>query len=66
MRFSIYATETNLGSLITNVRFRVHETVGQMERIKDDCSVTLEGRYEFEDEALLEIVESIYREEMGL
>lgn len=65
MRFEIYAVEQNLGTLLTAVRFRVYENVGDLERVKDDCRITVEGRYEFDDEDLQASVETIYRQSMG-
>lgn len=61
----IYAVEQNLGTLITRVRFRVYETIGELTRVKDDCMVSLEGRHEMDDEDLPGIIESKYNEAMG-
>jgi hypothetical protein len=44
----------------------VFETVGEIERVKDDCAVMFEGRYDFDDENLLAMCEVAYREAMGL
>jgi hypothetical protein len=66
MNFVIYAIENNYGSLITRVRFRVIETIGTMERVKDDCAIELEGRWDFENEELLAQVELAYRQAMGI
>ena len=66
MMFEIYAVEQNLGSLLTGVRFRVTETVGDIIRVVDDCKVTIEGRYEIDDPDLPAIIETMYREAMGV
>jgi hypothetical protein len=65
MRFEIYAIEQNLGTLFTSVRFRVFESVGDIERVKDDCRITVEGRHDVDDEDLPAIIESKYRQAMG-
>lgn len=66
MRFDVYAVEVNLGSLQTRVRFKVLKSIGEIERVKDDCAVMLEGRYDFNDEDLPAMCEVAYREAMGL
>lgn len=66
MMFEIYAVEQNLGSLLTTVRFRVTEVVGEITRVADDCKVTIEGRYEIDDPDILAIVEVKYKEAMGV
>lgn len=66
MTYEIYAVEQNLMSLITAVRFRVHEQVGSITRMKDDCRVEFEGRYDYADPDLQAMVETAYKEAMGL
>jgi hypothetical protein len=66
MRFEIYAIEQNLGTLLTSIRFRVFESISDLERVKDDCRITVEGRYNVDDEDLPSIIESKYRQAMGL
>ncbi len=66
MRFQVYSVERNIGSLLTTVKFRVLEDVGSMTRVKDDCSVTLEGVFEIDHQDLVAVVEARYKEEMGV
>jgi len=66
MTFEIYAVEQNLMSLITAVRFRVYEEVGPITRVIDDCRTEIEGRYELGDPDLLDMIETTYKEAMGL
>jgi hypothetical protein len=66
VRFQVYSVERNIGSLLTTVKFRVLEDVGSMTRVKDDCSVTLEGVFEIDHQDLVAVVEARYKEEMGV
>tara|TARA_B110000977_G_C10911847_1_gene429601 strand:+ start:376 stop:579 length:204 start_codon:yes stop_codon:yes gene_type:complete len=63
--YEIYSLENNLASQLTTVRFRVWETVVTMERMVDECKVTLEGRYDLIDDGLMESVEEVYTAEVG-
>lgn len=62
--YEIYSLENNLASLRTTVRFRVWETVTTLDRMVDECKVTLEGRYDLNDEGLMDAIEEIYEEEI--
>lgn len=63
-RYEIYSLENNLASQLTTVRFRVWETVVTLERMIDECKVTLEGRYDIIDEGLEAAVEEVYTTEV--
>jgi hypothetical protein len=62
--YEIYSIENNLASLLTTVRFRVWESTDVLERLLDECKVTLEGRYDLNDEGLMDQVEEIYEREV--
>lgn len=62
--YEIYSIENNLASLQTTVRFRVWQTLVTMDRMVDECKVTLDGRYDLNDEGLLNAIESVYEEEI--
>lgn len=62
--YEVYSIENNLASLQTTVRFRVWETVVTMERMIDECKVTLDGRYDLNDEGLMDAIEQVYEEEV--
>ena len=62
--YEIYSIENNLASLQTTVRFRVWGDVGSVSRLLDECKVTLEGRYDLNDEGLMDQVEEIYETEI--
>lgn len=64
MTYDIYGVENNLASGETRVRFRVWETIGSITRLVDDCHVTLEGRYDLDDPALIDEVQTIYTAEV--
>lgn len=64
MNYEIHAIETNLATLRTTVRFRVWEEVGTVQRVKDECRVTLEGRYDLNSEGLEDAVSSVYETEV--
>ena len=63
--YEVYSLENNLASQLTTVRFRVWETVVTMERMIDECKVTLEGRYDIVDDGLEAAVEEVYTTEVG-
>lgn len=63
--YEIYSLENNLASQLTTVRFRVWETVVTMERMIDECKVTLEGRYDIIDDGLEAAIEEVYTTEVG-
>lgn len=62
--YEVYSIENNLASMQTTVRFRVWERVTDLERMVDECKVTLEGRYDLNDEGLMDAVEQVYEEEV--
>lgn len=64
MIFEVYSLQNNLASLETTVRFRVWEQLTTIMRMKDDCMVTLQGRFDIQDEGLLPAVEQVYQEEI--
>ena len=64
MIYEIYSVANNLASMETTVRFRVWEPVGQLQRLKDECQVTLEGRYDLDATGLDETIESLYQQEI--
>lgn len=64
MIYEVYSLQNNLASLETKVRFRVWQQLVSVRRLVDECEVTLEGRYDLNDEGLLEEVESVYLEEV--
>ena len=64
MIFDVYGIENNLATLQTTIKFRVWEQLTTLRRLKDDCSVVLDGRYDIDDEGLQEQVELIYNEEI--
>lgn len=63
--YEVYGLENNLASQLTTVRFRVWETVVTMERMVDECKVTLEGRYDIIDDGLIDVIEEVYTTEVG-
>ena len=65
MIYEVYSLQNNLASMETTVRFRVWEQLNNLSRLKDDCMVTLEGRFDIDDEGLMPAVEAIYLEEIG-
>lgn len=64
MIYEVYSLQNNLASLETTVRFRVWEQLNSIRRVVDDCEVCLEGRYDLNDEGLLDEVEQIYTQEV--
>lgn len=62
--YEIHSIENNLASLQTTVRFRVWENTEALDRLLDECRVTLEGRYDLNDEGLMDQVEEIYEREV--
>lgn len=64
MIYDVYGIENNLASLQTTVKFRVWEELTTLRRLKDDCAVVLDGRFDIDDDGLLEQVELIYTEEV--
>lgn len=62
--YEIYSIENNLASLQTTVRFRVWQTLVTMDRLIDECKVTLDGRYDLDDTGLLDAVENVYEQEI--
>lgn len=62
--YEVYSIENNLASMQTTVRFRVWERITDLERMIDECKVTLEGRYDLNDEGLMDAVEQVYEEEV--
>lgn len=63
--YEIYSIENNLASLQTTVRFRVWQTLVTMDQMVDECKVTLDGRYDLNDEGLLDAIESVYEQEIS-
>lgn len=64
MIFEVFATENNLASMETTVRFRVWRELVSVRQLVDECAVTLEGRYDLDDSGLLDAVEQVYTEEV--
>jgi len=62
--YEVYSIENNLASMQTTVRFRVWQRITDLERMVDECKVTLEGRYDLNDEGLMDAVEQVYEEEV--
>jgi|TARA_B110000908_G_C10145749_1_gene398953 hypothetical protein len=62
--YEVYSLENNLASMQTTVRFRVWETLDEMDRMVDECRVTLQGRYDIIEDGLMEAVEEIYTTEV--
>jgi hypothetical protein len=62
--FEVFATENNLASMETTVRFRVWRELVSVRQLVDECAVTLEGRYDLDDSGLLDAVEQVYTEEV--
>jgi len=62
--YEVHSIENNLASLQTTVRFRVWESTDALDRLLDECAVTLEGRYDLNDEGLMDQVEEIYEREV--
>jgi hypothetical protein len=62
--YEVYSLENNLASMETTVRFRVWERITDLERMVDECKVTLEGRYDLNDEGLMDAVEQVYEQEV--
>lgn len=62
--YEVYSLENNLASMETTVRFRVWERLTDLERMVDECKVTLEGRYDLNDEGLMDVVEQVYEQEV--
>ena len=62
--YEVYSLENNLASMETTVRFRVWERLTDLERMVDECKVTLEGRYDLNDEGLMDAVEQVYEQEV--
>ncbi len=64
MIFEVFATENNLASMETTVRFRVWRELVSVRQLVDECAVTLEGRFDLDDSGLLDAVEQVYTEEV--
>lgn len=62
--YEVYSIENNLASLQTTVRFRVWQRLVTMDQMVDECKVTLEGRYDLNDEGLLDAIENVYEQEI--
>jgi hypothetical protein len=62
--YEVHSIENNLASLQTTVRFRVWGNTDVMDRLLDECKVTLEGRYDLNDEGLMDQIEQIYESEV--
>ena len=62
--YEVHSIENNLASLQTTVRFRVWNHTDALDRLLDECKVTLEGRYDLNDEGLMDQIEQIYEEEV--
>jgi hypothetical protein len=62
--YEVYSIENNLASLQTTVRFRVWQKLVTMDQMVDECKVTLEGRYDLNDEGLLDAIENVYDQEI--
>ena len=60
MIYEVYSLQNNLASLETTVRFRVWEQLSNLRRLADECEVTLEGRYDINDEGLADEIEQLY------
>ena len=46
------------------MRFRVWEQLNTLRRLVDECEVSLEGRYDLNDEGLTDEIELIYTQEV--
>lgn len=64
MIYEIYGIENNLASLYTTVHFKVYEQLPNIKRLVDTCVIKVEGRYEMDDEELLNIAEETYLAEV--
>ena len=64
MIYEVYSLQNNLASLETTVRFRVWEQLNTLRRLVDECEVSLEGRYDLNDEGLVDEIELIYTQEV--
>lgn len=64
MIYEVYSLQNNLASLETTVRFRVWEQLNTLRRLVDECEVSLEGRYDLNDEGLADEIELIYTQEV--
>ena len=64
MIYEVYSLQNNLASLETTVRFRVWEQLNTLRRLVDECEVSLEGRYDLNDEGLTDEIELIYTQEV--
>lgn len=65
MTYEVFAVEVNLASQMTTVRFRVWETLGELHRVVDECKITLEGRYDLDDEGLEDALQAAYLSEVA-
>ncbi len=64
MIYEVYSLQNNLASLQTTVRFRVWEQLRTIRRLVDECEVQLDGRFDLDDEGLLDEIETIYATEV--
>ncbi len=64
MIYEVYSLQNNLASLQTTVRFRVWEQLSTIRRLVDECEVQLDGRFDLDDEGLLDEIETIYATEV--
>jgi hypothetical protein len=62
--YEIHSIENNLASLQTTVRFRVWSSTDALDRLLDECKVTLEGRYDLNEDGLMDQIEEIYEREV--
>jgi hypothetical protein len=62
--YEVYSLQNNLASLQTTVRFRVWEQLSTIRRLVDECEVQLDGRFDLDDEGLLDEIETIYATEV--
>ena len=64
MIYEVYSLQNNLASLETTVRFRVWQQLNTLRRLVDECEAVLEGRYDLNDEDLIDQIEQIYTQEV--
>jgi len=64
MTYEVFATETNLASLQTTVRFRVWRQLDTLHQLVDECKVTLDGRYDIDATGLDDEIEAVYTKEV--
>ena len=63
--YDIYSVESVQSSMETTVRFRVWEERNGISRVVNECQMTIDGRYELDDDELDAAIVAKYEEEFG-